>query len=140
MQYFNFENIFFYDTYKLIYSHKIQIYKSYSPLNLWIFIPVELKLFLYLNSRYLDLHRDHKETQKLMLLKRLARVHPFQGEKTLLPFPQAVPKPTDIPIWIKNEISYERNGERKYQYMYRGDDRPYIHREKIKHPPFAKFW
>ncbi|KAB7494478.1 39S ribosomal protein L38, mitochondrial [Armadillidium nasatum] len=91
---------------------------------------VTLINFFHKTLHILDLHRDPKEMQKLILLKRLKNVHPFQGEKPLYPFPQALPVDKKWPIWLKNEIRDERDGKGRYRDMYREDDRPYIHEGK----------
>ncbi|XP_076064912.1 mitochondrial ribosomal protein L38 [Oratosquilla oratoria] len=73
---------------------------------------------------YLDMHRDPKEIQKEILLKRLKKIHPFQKEPELLPFPAAVPLPVDMPRWMKIEARKERVGIGKYRNLFRGNHRP----------------
>ena len=73
----------------------------------------------------MDLHRDPKELQQMMLIKRLNMMHPYKGEKPRAPFPGAIPLDKSEVVWINNELKEERDGSGKYKYMYRGDDRPY---------------
>nr|XP_027228607.1 39S ribosomal protein L38, mitochondrial-like [Penaeus vannamei] len=75
-------------------------------------------------DRYLDMHRDPKQINKEILLKRLNRINPLEREPPVHPFPAALPIDTELTSWEKKEIKRERIGAGKYYDLYRGSNRP----------------
>ncbi|KAK3852455.1 hypothetical protein Pcinc_040956 [Petrolisthes cinctipes] len=77
-------------------------------------------------NTYLDLHRDPKEIQKELLLKRLKKLNPLEPEPPVMPFPNAIPIHPDLSSWERREVKKERLGFGKYRDLYRGANRPRV--------------
>ncbi|XP_066601272.1 large ribosomal subunit protein mL38 [Prorops nasuta] len=50
---------------------------------------------------YMDKYRDPKQINKEFFLRKMAKVHPFEGPEPPLPFPCAVRPKTFVPSWLK---------------------------------------
>ncbi|XP_011169405.1 39S ribosomal protein L38, mitochondrial [Solenopsis invicta] len=59
---------------------------------------------------YLDKYRDPKEIRKEFLLRKLKKVHPFNGPEPPRKFPLAHPYDKYIPSWLKFEMIKKRLG------------------------------
>lgn len=59
---------------------------------------------------YLDKYRDAKEIRKEFLLRKLKKVHPFDGPEPLRKFPLAHRNEKYIPSWLKFEMIKKRLG------------------------------
>ncbi|KAK4286850.1 hypothetical protein Pmani_040062 [Petrolisthes manimaculis] len=77
-------------------------------------------------NTYLDLHRDPKEIQKELLLKRLNQLNPLEREASVTPYPNAIPIPHHLSSWQRREVKKERLGLGKYRDLYRGANRPTV--------------
>jgi len=73
---------------------------------------------------YFDKYADPKDRNKEMLLKRLAKVHPFQGDRWEVKYPLAMgyPRGERPPTWIINEKRKEARKISKYYYIDRRPD------------------
>jgi len=59
---------------------------------------------------YLDKYRDPKQIRKEFLLRKLKKVHPFDGPEPKRKFPLAHYIPRGVPSWLKFEIIKKRLG------------------------------
>lgn len=59
---------------------------------------------------YLDKHRDSKQIMKEFLLRKLKKVHPFNGPEPKPRFPVAHHLDRTIPTWLRFEITKKRRG------------------------------
>ncbi|XP_064122750.1 large ribosomal subunit protein mL38-like isoform X1 [Macrobrachium nipponense] len=75
-------------------------------------------------NEYMDRYKHPKELNKEILLQRLAKINPLEGDPPVLQFPSALPIDNTLPSWYKREIKRERLGVGKYRDLFRGRNRP----------------